>query len=92
MLLIHANYLDEEFRLVQGDIEIQDGKILRIGKDLPRRPEDLAVDCEEGYTVVPGFVDVRRYPGSYRNDGPVPVAARCDIVLPHDNDRWAGSD
>ena len=58
MLLIHANYLDEEFRLVQGDIEIQDGKILRIGKDLPRRPEDLAVDCEEGYTVVPGFVDV----------------------------------
>lgn len=58
MLLIHANYLDEDFHVVQGDIEIQDGKILRVGKNLPRREEDLAVDCEEGYTVVPGFVDV----------------------------------
>ena len=36
MLLIHAKYLDEDFRLVQGDIEIEDGKILRVGKDLPR--------------------------------------------------------
>lgn len=58
MLLIHANYLDEDFRLVQGDIEIEDGKILRVGKDLPRKEEDLAVDCAGGYTVVPGFVDV----------------------------------
>lgn len=58
MLLIHANYLDEEFHVVQGDIEIQDGKILRVGKNLPRKEEDLAVDCEAGYTVVPGFVDV----------------------------------
>ena len=58
MLLIHANYLDENFELVQGDIEIQDGKILRVGKDLPRKDEDLAVDCSGSYTVVPGFVDV----------------------------------
>ncbi len=58
MLLIHANYLDEDFRLVQGDIEIEDGKILRVGKDLPRKEEDLAVDCAGSYTVVPGFVDV----------------------------------
>ena len=58
MLLIHANYLDEDFRLVQGDIEIEDGKILRVGKDLPRKEEDLAVDCTGSYTVVPGFVDV----------------------------------
>ena len=58
MLLIHANYLDEDFRLVQGDIEIEDGKILRVGKDLPRKGEDLAVDCAGSYTVVPGFVDV----------------------------------
>ena len=58
MLLIHAKYLDEDFRLVQGDIEIEDGKILRVGKDLPRKEEDLAVDCAGGYTVVPGFVDV----------------------------------
>lgn len=58
MLLIHANYLDEDFRLVQGDIEIEDGKILRVSKDLPRKEEDLAVDCAGSYTVVPGFVDV----------------------------------
>ena len=58
MLLIHANYLDEDFSLVQGDIEIEDGKILRVGKDLPRKEEDLAVDCAGSYTVVPGFVDV----------------------------------
>lgn len=58
MLLIHANYLDEDFRLVQGDIEIEDGKILRVGKNLPRKEEDLAVDCAGSYTVVPGFVDV----------------------------------
>lgn len=58
MLLIHAKYLDEDFRLVQGDIEIEDGKILQVGKDLPRKEEDLAVDCAGSYTVVPGFVDV----------------------------------
>ena len=58
MLLIHAKYLDEDFRLVQGDIEIEDGKILRVGKDLPRKEEDLAVDCAGSYTVVPGFVEV----------------------------------
>lgn len=58
MLLIHAKYLDEDFRLVQGDIEIEDGKILRVGKDMPRKEEDLAVDCAGSYTVVPGFVDV----------------------------------
>ena len=58
MLLIHAKYLDEDFRLVLGDIEIEDGKILRVGKDLPRKEEDLAVDCAGSYTVVPGFVDV----------------------------------
>ncbi len=58
MLLIHTNYLDETFQLVQGDIEIQEGKILRVGKDLPRKEEDLAVDCGGEYTVVPGFVDV----------------------------------
>lgn len=58
MLLIHANYLDSQFQLAQGDIEIQEGRIVRVGKNLPRREEDLAVDCEGAYTVVPGFVDV----------------------------------
>ena len=72
MLLIHAKYLDEDFRLVQGDIEIEDGKILRVGKDLPRKEEDLAVDCAGSYTVVPVFVDVH-YHGS-------PDADTCDAT------------
>lgn len=57
MFLIHAKYLDADFRLVKGDIEIDGGKIKRLAPHLPYSQEDMAVDCE-GYTVVPGFVDV----------------------------------
>jgi N-acetylglucosamine-6-phosphate deacetylase len=57
MLLLHATYLDKDFQLVQGDIEILDGKITRVGKDLPFDDKDLAVDCQ-GFTIVPGFVDI----------------------------------
>ena len=64
MLLIHANYLDEDFQLVQGDIEIQEGRILRVGKDLPRGEEDLAVDCEGSYTIVPPGKPWRPWPAS----------------------------
>lgn len=57
MFLIHAEYLDGSFRLVRGDMEIENGKIKRLGENLPHRPEDMAVDCQ-GYIIVPGFVDV----------------------------------
>ncbi len=57
MFLINTNYLDKEFKLVKGDIEIEDGRIKAVGEKLPRSEEAMAVDCE-GYTVVPGFVDV----------------------------------
>lgn len=57
MFLIHASYLDKDFQLVQGDIEIQEGTIVQVGENLPRKESDLAVDCA-GYTIVPGFVDV----------------------------------
>ena len=57
MFLIHAAYLDKDFQLVQGDIEIQEGTIVQVGENLPRKESDLAVDCA-GYTIVPGFVDV----------------------------------
>lgn len=57
MFIINANYLDRDFRLVQGDIEIEGGKIIAVGEHLPRRDQDTAVDCQ-GYTIVPGFVDV----------------------------------
>lgn len=57
MFIINAKYLDQDFQLVQGDIEIDGGRIIRTGPGLPRREEDMAVDCA-GYTIVPGFVDV----------------------------------
>lgn len=57
MFLINGKYLDQDFRLAAGDVEIDGGRILRAGKDLARKPEDIAVDMA-GYTIVPGFVDV----------------------------------
>lgn len=57
MYLINAKYLDKDFRLAQGDIQVDGGKIVQTGPALPRKEEDMAVDCQ-GYTIVPGFVDV----------------------------------
>ena len=57
MLLIHAKVLGEDFRFDRLDLEIEEGRILRVGKDLPYAPEDTVIDCE-GYTIVPGLVDI----------------------------------
>ncbi len=57
MFLTNAKYLDNDFRLVKGDIEIDGGVIKAVGEKLPYSAGDMAVDCE-GYTIVPGFVDV----------------------------------
>lgn len=57
MYLINANYLDGEFRLVQGDLKIEDGRIADLGEHLPYGESDMVVDCR-GYTIVPGFVDI----------------------------------
>lgn len=57
MFLINARYLDKDFRFAMGDIQVEQGKIAALGQNLPRNPEDIAVDCQ-GYTIVPGFVDV----------------------------------
>ena len=57
VFLIHAKYLDKEFRLTQGDLELEDGKIKAVGESLPYTKDDTVIDCE-GYTIVPGFVDV----------------------------------
>ena len=58
MFLINANVLDDKFCLRKADIEIEDGKIVRLEDSLPYKEEDLVVDCT-GYTIVPGFVDVQ---------------------------------
>ncbi len=57
MFIINAKYLNQDFQLVQGDMEIDGGKIIRTGPSLSRKEEDIAVDCQ-GYTIVPGFIDV----------------------------------
>ncbi len=57
MFLLNATYLDKNFKLKKGDLEIENGRIQAIGESLPYHAKDMAVDCD-GYTVVPGFVDV----------------------------------
>ena len=63
MFLINANVLDDKFCLRKADIEIEDGKIVRLEDSLPYKEEDLVVDCT-GYTIVPGFVDVHVHGGA----------------------------
>ena len=57
MFLVNAAYLDQDFRLVRGDLEIKGGRIRQVGEKLSWSQNDLVVDCQ-GYTIVPGFVDV----------------------------------
>ena len=57
MFLVNAAYLDQDFRLVRGDLEIEGGRIRQAGEKLSWSQNDLVVDCQ-GYTIVPGFVDV----------------------------------
>ena len=54
MFLINANVLDDKFCLRKADIEIEDGKIVRLEDSLPYKEEDLVVDCA-GYTIVPAL-------------------------------------
>lgn len=57
-MLLHGNYFDNDFNLVQGDIEIQNGKILRVGINFPRKDEHNVIDYDDKCIIVPGFVDI----------------------------------
>lgn len=57
MFLINTKYLNKDFKLVSGDIELEDGRIKNVGESLAYADSDMVIDCD-GYTVVPGFVDV----------------------------------
>ncbi len=57
MIFRGVSYLNGEFQLVSGDIEIEDGRILRVGEKLSSQGEELVIESE-GYTIVPGFVDI----------------------------------
>lgn len=85
MFIVNCKYLDGDFQLVEGDIEIDGGKIVRTGKNLTRREEDLAVDAA-GYTIVPGFIDVHIHGcgGADTGDGTVEaLETMAKFLLPH---------
>ena len=63
MILINAKVVDGTFTLKKMDIEIQDGRIVRMDDKLSYKESDLVVDCE-GYTIVPGFVDIHVHGGA----------------------------
>ena len=57
MIIKNAKIVDEDFVLKKADVEIDDGKILRVQDDISYSDKDLVLDCE-GFTVVPGFIDL----------------------------------
>ncbi len=57
MVFINAQYLDDNFELKIGDIEIDDGKIINIAPKIAYKESDMVIDCE-GFKLVPGFVDI----------------------------------
>lgn len=57
MIIKNAKIVDSNFELRKLDIEIDGGKILKVEENMKYSDEDLVLDCE-GFTVVPGFIDV----------------------------------
>ncbi|AGK54371.1 amidohydrolase [Bacillus sp. 1NLA3E] len=50
--------------LQTGDVLIKDGKISKIGKNLPSDSNTKMIDCSNGY-LLPGFIDVHTHLGLY---------------------------
>lgn len=57
MIIKNAKIVDGDFKLRKADIEIDGGKILKVQDSIPYTDKDLVIDSE-GYTIVPGFIDV----------------------------------
>lgn len=57
MILKNASIVDDDFKLRKADIEVEDGRITRVGENLSYSDKDLVVESD-GFTVVPGFIDV----------------------------------
>ena len=62
MLYLNGTVLDGQFRFRKLDLEVQDGKIVRMSEKLEFPDNELAVDCTD-YTLVPGFVDIHIHGG-----------------------------
>ena len=85
MFLINGKYLNGDFQLTQGDIQVENGRIVRTGPGLPRKEADIAVDCQ-GYTIVPGFIDVHIHgcDGADTGDGtPEAIRTMARFLLAH---------
>ncbi len=63
MILKNLEYLNDDFKWDKADIEIEDGRILKIEKSISYSDEDMVVDCEE-FKAVPGFIDVHTHGNS----------------------------
>ncbi len=57
MIFINAQYLDDNFDLKVGDIEIDNGKIINIAPKIKYKQSDMVIDCD-GFKLIPGFVDI----------------------------------
>lgn len=57
MKIINAEILNEEFEFCNADIEIEDGRILKLERDISYTDDEMVVDCS-GYILCPGFVDI----------------------------------
>ncbi len=55
MLLKNAEVLNKDFNLEKAEIAVEDGKITAVGHGLIKTGDDFDL---EGYTVVPGFIDI----------------------------------
>ena len=58
MKLINANVLNGDFKFVKCDLEISDDKkIKRVANKIAYSQDELVIDCD-GFTIVPGFIDI----------------------------------
>ncbi len=58
MKVINARVLGGDFRFSKCDLEISDDKkIKKIAKKIPYSADELVIDCD-GFTIVPGFIDI----------------------------------
>ena len=57
MIIKNAKIVDSNFELKKLDVEIDEGKILRVEENIPYNDDDFVLNCE-GFTMVPGFIDI----------------------------------